>query len=67
MNSVVVTMQRALYADDAVLPNGQHVLADPGYLYYIEKLAIGGVAAALLLLLGLYIYHRMAADFAEEL
>lgn len=67
MNGVVVTMQRALYATDAVLPNGQHVLADPGYAYYLEKLTIGAGAAGALLLLGLYLYHRLAADFAEEL
>lgn len=66
MAGVVVTMQRSLYADDA-LAGGTRVLADPGYVYYLDKLAIGAVVSALLLWLGLATYHRLAADFAEEL
>lgn len=66
MSGVVVSMQRALYANDA-LANGKRVLADPGYAYYLGTLAIGGVVSALLLWLGLTTYHRLAADFAEEL
>ena len=67
MAGVVVAMQRALYADDAQLPNGTHVLADPGYAYYLKWLALGAVVSALLLWLGLRTYRRLAADFAEEL
>ena len=67
MSGIVVSMQRALYADDAKLTNGTRVLADPGYLYYIDKLAIGAVVSGLLLWLGLRTYYRLAADFAEEL
>lgn len=67
MAGIVVSMQRALYADDAQLANGTHVLADPGYLYYVDKLAIGAVVSGLLLWLGLRTYYRLAADFAEEL
>src|SRR6266567_1200098 len=67
MGGIVVSMQRALYADDAKLTNGTRVLADPGYLYYVDKLAIGAVVSGLLLWLGLRTYHRLAADFAEEL
>jgi ABC-2 type transport system permease protein len=67
MAGVVVAMQRALYAYDAQLPNGTHVLADPGYAYYLKWLALGAVVSALLLWLGLRTYRRLAADFAEEL
>jgi ABC-2 type transport system permease protein len=67
MAGVVVAMQRALYADDAKLPNGTYVLADPGYAYYLKWLALGAVVSALLLWLGLRTYRRLAADFAEEL
>ena len=66
MAGVVVTMQRAFYADD-VSANGHPVLADPGYTYYLERLALGAVVSALLLWLGLRVYRRLSADFAEEL
>jgi ABC-2 type transport system permease protein len=68
MASIVVSMQRALYADDAQIKNStQHVLADPGYAYYLEWLALGAAVSVLLLLLGIRTYRRLAADFAEEL
>jgi ABC-2 type transport system permease protein len=67
MAGIVVSMQRALYADDAKLANGTRVLADPGYLYYVDRLAIGAVVSGLLLWLGVRTYYRLAADFAEEL
>jgi ABC-2 type transport system permease protein len=67
MAGVVTTMQRALYALDAVLPNGSPVLADDGYLFYLEKLAIGGLVSAALLALGVWAFRRLSADFAEEL
>jgi ABC-2 type transport system permease protein len=67
MAGVVVSMQRALYADDVRLPNGEQVLADPGYVYYLETLALGAAISALLLWVGLRVYRRLAADFAEEL
>lgn len=66
MAGVVVTMQRAFYADD-VSANGHQVLANPGYTYYLERLALGAVVSALLLWLGLRVYRRLSADFAEEL
>jgi ABC-2 type transport system permease protein len=66
MAGVTVSMQRALYADNAVA-NGKPVLADPGYVYYLEKLGLGAAVSVLLLWLGLRVYHRLAADFAEEL
>lgn len=67
MSGVVVTMQRAFYADDVTLSSGAKVLADPGYVYYLGTLAIGAAVSALLLWVGLSVYHRLAADFAEEL
>jgi ABC-2 type transport system permease protein len=67
MAGVVVTMQRALYAQDVPLPSGHAVLADPGYLFYLERLGLGAVVSGLLLLLGLTVYRRLSADFAEEL
>ncbi len=47
MSGVVVTMQRAFYGEDLTLPNGSRVLADPGYLYYLDKLAIGAAVSGL--------------------
>src|SRR5262249_41980080 len=67
MAGVVVTMQRALYAQDAHLTSGHDVLADPGYLFYLERLGLGAVVSGLLLLLGVAVYRRLSADFAEEL
>jgi ABC-2 type transport system permease protein len=67
MTSVVVSSQRALYGNDAILPGGAHVLADPGTLFYIERLGLGLILSVLILALGLYTFQRMSADFAEEL
>src|SRR6266545_3264719 len=67
MAGIATTMQRALYAQDPVLPTGHRVLADPGYLFYLERLGIAAVVSGLLLLLGVRVYRRLSADFAEEL
>jgi ABC-2 type transport system permease protein len=67
MAGVVTAMQRALYAQDAVLPNGSRVLADDGYRFYLEELGVGGLVSLALLALGLWTYRRLSADFAEEL
>jgi len=67
MTSVVVSSQRALYGKDAVLQDGTHVLADPGTLFYLERLGLGMIFSVLLLALGLSTFQRMSADFAEEL
>jgi ABC-2 type transport system permease protein len=67
MAGVVVTLQRALYARNPVLPGGSTVLADNGYAFYLEKLALGGLVSAALLVLGVWVYRRLSADFAEEL
>jgi ABC-2 type transport system permease protein len=67
MAGVVTAMQRALYAQDPVLPNGSPVLADDGYLFYLERLALGGLVSLVLLAVGLWAYRRLSANFAEEL
>jgi ABC-2 type transport system permease protein len=67
MAGVVIAMQRALYAKDLTLGGGSRVLADPGYLYYVERLGLGAVVSLLILWLGLSTYRRLSADFAEEL
>jgi ABC-2 type transport system permease protein len=67
MAGVVTAMQRALYAQNPPLPGGGTVLADSGYAFYLEKLALGGLVSAVLLVLGIWVYRRLSADFAEEL
>lgn len=66
MAGVTVAMQRAIYAKN-VLANGHRVLADPGYLFYFERLGAGAVVSLLFLWLGTSTYRRLSADFAEEL
>jgi ABC-2 type transport system permease protein len=70
MAGVSTSMQRALYGQNPQIQIGDKtvgVLADPGYLFYLERLGIGAAVSALLLLLGLRTYRRLSADFAEEL
>jgi ABC-2 type transport system permease protein len=67
MAGVVVAMQRAIYAQNPVLPGGSTVLASDSYGFYLEKLGIGALVSAVLLGLGLWVYRRLSADFAEEL
>ncbi|HST67959.1 MAG TPA: ABC transporter permease [Mycobacteriales bacterium] len=67
MAGVVTAMQRALYARNPTLPGGSKVLAADGYGFYLEKLGIGAVVSLVLLVLGLWVYNRLSADFAEEL
>jgi ABC-2 type transport system permease protein len=67
MAGVVVAMQRAIYAQNPTLPNGSTVLAADDYGFYLEKLGIGALVSAAVLALGLWVYHRLSADFAEEL
>ncbi|MEP6598398.1 MAG: ABC transporter permease [Actinomycetota bacterium] len=67
MSGVVTSMQRALYAKDVTPRGGRPVLADPGYLFYLERLGLGAAVSVLVLWWGLRTYHRLSADFAEEL
>jgi ABC-2 type transport system permease protein len=67
MAGVVIAMQRAIYAQNPTLPDGSTVLAADGYAFYLEKLGIGALVSVAVLALGLWVYHRLSADFAEEL
>lgn len=67
MAGITTTMQSALYGQNPKLPSGHLALADPGYLFYLERLGVGAVVSGLLLVLGLRLYRKLSADFAEEL
>ncbi len=68
MATVVATFQRAIYKGPTVNPaTGQGILADPGYLFYLEHLAIAGAMSLGLLWFGIHVFRRMQADFAEDL
>jgi ABC-2 type transport system permease protein len=63
MAGVATAMQRAVYGQN---PGGR-VLADPGYVFYLGRLAIGATVSLIVLWFGLRTYRRLSADFAEEL
>ncbi|WP_243407320.1 ABC transporter permease [Frankia canadensis] len=68
MAVVVVSFQRAIYDP----PPGNRagpttVLADMGYRFYLEHLAIAGFISLVLLWVGLHVFRTMQADFAEDL
>src|SRR4051794_1713401 len=69
MANVVVTMQRAIYKQPYVdTAQGKTlILADPGYVWYLEHLGISLAMGLVLLVLGLRSFRRRSADFAEEL
>jgi ABC-2 type transport system permease protein len=69
MADVIVTMQRAIYKTPYVdTPNGRMlVLADPGYVWYLEHLCISLAMGAVLFVIGLRSFRKRSADFAEEL
>ncbi len=70
MAAVVATFQRAIYNQaETVRPDGSRleVLADPGYAFYLEHLAVAGVISLVLLWVGVSVFRRMRADFAEDL
>ncbi|WP_242605637.1 ABC transporter permease [Frankia sp. Cppng1_Ct_nod] len=68
MATVTATFQRAIYKAPYVNPaNGQTILADPGYLFYLEHLAIAGAISLALLWFGVHVFRRLQADFAEDL
>ncbi len=68
MADVVVSMQRALYSGDAgITGTTDKVLASDNLWFYVERLAVGGVIAAAVLAVGVWVFHRMSADFAENL
>lgn len=71
MAGVICTLQRAIYNKVYYNPpNGQPhqlLLADPGYTFYLEQLAIGAAISLVLLVIGRWLYRRLQGDFAEEL
>ncbi len=70
MTTVIASMQRAIYAQAApVAADGtvQPVLASGGYGFYLQWLGIAGMISLFLLGLGLWVFRRRQANFAEEL
>jgi len=70
MATVVATFQRAIYNQaEAVRPDGSRIeiLADPGYAFYLQHLAVAGAISLVLLWVGVSVFRRMRADFAEDL
>jgi ABC-2 type transport system permease protein len=70
MAAVVVAMQRAIYrfpvvaGDDGRLVR---ILPTDGYAFYLRWLGVAAVVSVVLLGVGLWIFRRLQADFAEEL
>jgi ABC-2 type transport system permease protein len=69
MTAVVTSMQRAIYRHPVVVSNGKtvKVLATDGYAFYLKWLGVAGLMSVALLVIGLTVFRRMQADFAEEL
>jgi ABC-2 type transport system permease protein len=69
MATVAATFQRAIYKKPYATVNGTRelILANPGYLWYLQELAIVGVLSLGVLWLGYRVFDRMQADFAEDL
>lgn len=70
MAIVVATFQRAIYVTPtAKKPDGStlEVLADPGYLFYLKHLGVAGLISLGVLGLGVWVFRKLQADFAEDL
>lgn len=68
MAVVVTTFQRAIYDPPEGNSTGSApILADLGYRFYLEHLAIAGLISLAVLWLGLRVFRRLQADFAEDL
>jgi ABC-2 type transport system permease protein len=70
ITSVVVAAQRAIYKYPVVTANNgevMQVLPAGGYGFYLQWLAVAGAVSAVLLVVGLWTFRRLQADFAEEL
>jgi ABC-2 type transport system permease protein len=70
MTAVVVAMQRAIYrfpvttTEDGKL---LRILPEDGYAFYLRWLGVAAVISVVLLVVGLWTFRRLQADFAEEL
>jgi ABC-2 type transport system permease protein len=70
MATVVTTYQRAIYKITSSTDSSgvkHEILGDAGYAFYARNLAIGFAIAGVLFWYGRRVFHRLAADFAEEL
>ena len=70
MTAVVVAAQRAVYVHPVVIGNDGElvqVLPSGGYGFDLQWLAVAAVVSAVLLVIGLWTFRRLQADFAEEL
>jgi ABC-2 type transport system permease protein len=69
MTAVVVAAQRAIYNHPVVTVDGvaRQVLPDGGYGFYLQWLGVAAVISTVLLVVGLWTFRRLQADFAEEL
>ena len=70
MTAVVVAAQRAVYVHPVVIGNDGKlvpVLPSGGYGFYLQWLAVAAVVSSVLLVIGLWTFRRLQADFAEEL
>jgi ABC-2 type transport system permease protein len=69
MANVIVTMQRAIYKQPYVdsAQGRTLILADPGYVWYLEHLAISLTIGLVIFFFGLRSFRKRSADFAEEL
>jgi ABC-2 type transport system permease protein len=67
---VVVAAQRAIYVHPEVIDkDGKliQVLPAGGYGFYLQWLAVAAAVSVVLLVVGLWTFRRLQADFAEEL
>jgi ABC-2 type transport system permease protein len=70
MAAVVVAAQRAVYVHPVVTGNDGElvqVLPSGGYGFYLQWLAVAAAVSVVLLVIGLWTFRRLQADFAEEL
>ncbi len=68
MASVVVSMQRAIYAADVnITGSPDKVLVSTQWSFYLEHLAVAGVISLVVFAIGYSVYRRMSADFAENI
>ena len=69
MTAVVVAAQRAIYNHPVVATDTgpRQVLPAGGYGFYLQWLGVAAAVSALLLVVGLWTFRRLQANFAEEL